>query len=129
MSDLLAARTDRRPVRGAADVRRIEAVLLELDPSLLAVAFYRFCNRPMGVHTLTDPFGMFWREFEQHRQDAQDKLEHDGSVLDIIDELHGEVFEWEQAARERSKTVPSMRVYSNIRTILGLESEAAQARA
>jgi hypothetical protein len=90
MSDLLYARKGQRHIPSADDERQIEALLAHSDAGEIVAGFYRFCLRPMGIHNLTDVFGMWWRECGPHLTDAKRKLSKnslDAALTDLHDEL------------------------------------------
>jgi len=126
MSDVVYERKVQRYVPSAEDKRRIERIIIDLDPGEVAVTFYRFCLRPLGISNLTDVFGMWWREWEQHLADALDDLSRK-PLPEVLSDLHDELFEWEFYLKEQNRRCPSMKCRETIFNLLGVEEAVASA--
>jgi hypothetical protein len=114
MSDLVYAKKDQRHIPSMEDERRMETLLTDLDAGEIVAGFYRFCLRPMGIHNLTDVFGMWWRECRPHLADAKRELAKN-SLDSALTDLHDELLDDD-----------ALDCKNNLYQILGLEEEVAR---
>jgi len=124
LSDLWQAKSGLRYVPANEDIRRIESILSEEDPVLLAVAGYQFCNRPQGFGGLSDAFGAFWKSAKSLKKDASDHLLDFTNPQEALTDLHESLFPLENAARERGRKMASMECLDAVLGLLGLKDNA-----
>jgi len=122
LSDLLQAKTYARYTPCNEDIRRLETILSEYDPMSLAASAYLFCQRPKGFGGLSDAFGQFWKESAVLKKDAEHYLSLHETPLEALKDLHEGTFPYEDDARQRNKSLPSMTVFEAVLGLLNLTS-------
>jgi hypothetical protein len=118
VSNTFYAITNKRYIANSVDLERMEQIVKETDIGEAALAVYCFCRRPKGVSGLFDAFGALWNEWPQHLADARQELA-DRSLDDALDEMHSDVFPYEDLAREENCTRPSVSTWDSLQNILG----------
>src|SRR5208282_5493101 len=91
LSDCLELRSGQR-VFPTKEHKRILYAKANLGSSgHVALAFYKFLQRPMGTSGLNDPFGFFVRELDTRIEDVERELSIDPMNV-LLDDYHKEVF-------------------------------------
>jgi hypothetical protein len=125
MSDLVYEKTGARHSLTATETKHLKAIFSEAQLVILVIAFYNFCNRPKGLGGLSNVFGMFCHEWPSHLRDAERFVNDIGQwyddVYDLLGDLHGQLFNYEDLAHRHGTTMPSMALLPRATGLLALD--------